>query len=72
MKTSVHITMNCRLLYKYYDLQYAYIDCGHDGIPELTLRYMYTGEMSESEGDYEFIDVIKYIDGRLQTLFKSF
>ena len=27
---------------------------------------MYTGEMSESEGDYEFIDVIKYIDGRLE------
>ena len=53
-------------LYEYYDLQYAYIDCGHDGIPELTLRYMYTGEMSESEGDYEFIDVIKYIDGRLE------
>lgn len=53
-------------LYKYYDLEYAFIDCGDDGVKELLIRYAFTGEMSEYEGDYVFENVIKYVDGKLE------
>lgn len=54
------------VLYKYYDLEYAFIDCGDDGVKELLIRYAFTGEMSENEGDYVFENVIKYVDGKLE------
>lgn len=54
------------VLYKYYDLEYAFIDCGDDGVKELLIRYVFSGEMSEYEGDYVFENVIKYVDGKLE------
>ncbi len=60
------------VLYKYYDLEYAFIDCGNDGVKELLIRYAVAGEMSEYEGDYVFENAIKYIDGRLEVCAESY
>lgn len=43
------------------DSQYAYIDCGDDGVPELALNQIYSIYVDESN----LISVIKYIDGQL-------
>jgi hypothetical protein len=53
-------------LYEWSNLEYSFIDCGNDGEPELAIKYAYTGEMSEYEGDYVYTDVIKLVDGKLQ------
>ncbi|WP_026498007.1 hypothetical protein [Butyrivibrio sp. WCD2001] len=52
--------------HNYHDFQYAYIDCGNDGIPELLISFSDSTEMSEYEGDTDCAIVIKYIDGKLQ------
>ena len=51
--------------YSYSNLQYAYIDCGNDGILELLLAYSIDGDPNNLEGSYDYQTVIKYSEDRL-------
>lgn len=50
------------------EVQYAYIDCGMDGIPELALRFP---DIIYWNAPYEGICVIKEIDGKLQLCYEQ-
>jgi len=47
--------------YEAFDVSYAYIDCGNDGVPELALRYDY--HKGELWGDVTETFAVKVLDG---------